>query len=233
MIKQCCTAFLMASLISSISTSALAADDSAKMSDKQKLSYLLGLNTAKSMTNKSIEIDTDSFLQGMNDTFANKKSLLSAAESNEVMMRFQKEMQSKAQAKVEKESSANIAAGKKFITDYKKQTGVVSLPNGIVYKIIKAGSGAQPTVDNTVVAHYTGKLVNGTVFDSSVKRGQPSTFPLKNVIKGWQEVLPLMKVGAKWEAVIPPQLAYGERGPGSIGSNSTLIFEIELIEVKS
>jgi len=178
MIKQCCTALLMAV----ISTSALAADDSAKLNDKQKLSYLLGLNTAKSMTTKSIEIDTEAFLRGMNDTFANKKPLLSAAESNEVMMKFQADIKSRAQAKADKESNANIAAGKEFITNYKKKSDVVSLDNGIVYRVIKSGSGAQPLVSDTVVAHYTGKLVNGKVFDSSVKRGQPSTFPLKNVI---------------------------------------------------
>jgi len=229
MIKQCCAALVMAA----VSTSALAEVPSAKMTDKQKLSYLLGLNTAKSMINKEIEIDPDTFLQGMNDTLTGKKSALSAAESSQVMVQFQANMRAKAQAKVDMQSGENIKAGKAFITKYKKKDGVVSLDNGIVYNVIKAGSGVQPTVADSVVAHYTGKLVDGRVFDSSVQRGQPSTFPLKSVIKGWQEILPLMKVGSKWEAVIPPQLAYGERGPGGlIGPNSTLVFEIELIEIK-
>jgi len=229
MIKQCCAALVMAA----VSTSAFAEASSSKMTDKQKLSYLLGLNTAKSMINKEIEIDPDAFLKGMNDTFSNKKSALSAAESNQVMVQFQARMREKAQAKVDMQSGENIKAGKEFIGKYKKKDGVISLDNGIVYKIIKAGSGIQPTATDSVVAHYTGKLVDGRVFDSSVQRGQPSTFPLKSVIKGWQEILPLMKVGSKWEAVIPPQLAYGERGPGGlIGPNSTLVFEIELIEVK-
>jgi len=228
MIKQCCAAFVMAA----VSTSAFA-EAPTKMTDTQKLSYLLGLNTAKSMMNKEIEIDPDTFLQGMKDTFANKESALSPAESNQVMVQFQANMRDKAQAKIEKQSGNNIKAGKEFIGNYKKKDGVVSLDNGIVYKVIKSGNGIQPTLSDSVVAHYTGKLVDGRVFDSSVQRGQPSTFPLKSVIKGWQEILPLMKVGAKWEVVIPPQLAYGERGPGDlIGPNSTLVFEIELIEVK-
>ena len=229
MIKQCCAALVMAA----VSTSALAEAPASKMTDKQKLSYLLGLNTAKSMINKDIEIDPNAFLSGMNDTFSNKKSALSAAESNQVMVQFQASMREKAQAKVEMQSGTNIKAGKEFITNYKKKDDVISLDNGIVYKVIKAGTGVQPTISDSVVAHYTGKLVDGRVFDSSVQRGQPSTFPLKSVIKGWQEILPLMKVGSKWEAVIPPQLAYGEKGPGGlIGPNSTLVFEIELIEIK-
>ncbi len=227
MIKHTCAALVIAAL----SSPALAESN---MSEKQKLSYLLGNNTAKSMIDKEIEIDADTFLQGMKDALANKKSRLNQAESNQVMMNFQASMRAKAQEKEDKLSSANIDAGKAYFKSYKAKDGTVSLDSGIVYRVIKKGSGAQPTVDDTVVAHYTGKLVDGRVFDSSVQRGEPATFPLKNVIKGWQEVVPLMGVGAKWEVVIPPQLAYGERGPGGIiGPNSTLVFEIELIEIKA
>lgn len=227
MIKHTCAALVIAAL----SSPALA---ESSMSEKQKLSYLLGNNTAKSMINKEIEIDADTFLQGMTDALSNKKSRLSQAESNQVMMNFQASMRAKAQEKEDKLSSANIDAGKAYFKSYKAKDGAVSLDSGIVYRVIKKGTGAQPTVDDTVVAHYTGKLVDGRVFDSSVQRGEPATFPLKNVIKGWQEVVPLMGVGAKWEVVIPPQLAYGERGPGGIiGPNSTLVFEIELIEIKA
>jgi len=228
MIKHTCAALVIAA----VSTSALA--ESAKMSEKQKLSYLLGNNTAKSMISKDIDIDADTFLQGMQDALANKKPRLSQAESNQVMMNFQASMRAKAQQKEDKLSAANIDAGKTFFKQYKSKDGAVSLDNGIVYRVIKKGTGAQPNVNDTVVAHYTGKLVDGRVFDSSVQRGEPATFPLKNVIKGWQEVVPMMGVGSKWEVVIPPQLAYGERGPGGIiGPNSTLVFEIELIEIKA
>lgn len=228
MMKHTCAALVIAA----VSTSALA--EEIKMTEKQKLSYLLGNNTAKSMINKEIEIDADAFLQGMQDQFANKKSRLSQAESNQVMMNFQESMRAKAQQKQDKLSAGNIDAGKAFFKTYKAKDGVTSLDNGIAYRVIKKGNGAQPTANDTVVAHYTGKLVDGRVFDSSVQRGEPATFPLKNVIKGWQEVVPMMGVGAKWEVVIPPQLAYGERGPGGIiGPNSTLVFEIELIEIKA
>lgn len=227
MIKQ----FSAAILLTALSTNLLAA--SGKMDDKQKLSYLLGQNTGQSMLSKDIKIDAKAFLKGLKDALNNKSSALTAAESNEVMMKFQQDMRAKAQAKQEKESSTNIKAGKKFITQYKKGADVLNLDNGISYKIIKKGNGISPAVSDTVVAHYTGKLIDGQVFDSSVQRGQPSTFPLANVIKGWQEVLPKMKIGSKWEVVIPPQLAYGERSPGGlIGANATLVFEIELIEVK-
>ncbi|MDH5517130.1 MAG: FKBP-type peptidyl-prolyl cis-trans isomerase [Gammaproteobacteria bacterium] len=226
MIKQYCVALILAS----VSVSAVA---ETQLDDKQKLSYLLGQNTAKSMISKDIAIDPEAFLNGMKDALASKPSLLSDAEGNQVMMQFQATMQAKAQEKAAKLSAENIAAGKAFITEYNARKGVISLDNGISYSVIKEGNGVQPKASDTVVAHYTGKLVDGKVFDSSVTRGQPSTFPLKNVIKGWQEVLPLMKIGAKWEVVIPPQLAYGERGPGGvIGPNSTLVFEIELLEIK-
>lgn len=225
MIKQTCAAFVIAA----VSGTALAGN----LTEKQKLSYLLGNNTAKSMINKDIKIDADTFMQGMKDALTNKKSALSPAESKEVMMNFQASMRAKAQQKMDEESAKNISAGKDFFTHYRKKKDAQSMDNGIAYRVLKKGNGVKPSVDDTVVAHYTGKLVDGRVFDSSVQRGEPATFPLKNVIKGWQEVVPMMSVGSKWEAVIPPQLAYGERGPGGIiGPNSTLVFEIELLEVK-
>lgn len=230
MIKQYCAALVIAA----VSTSALAETATESLSEKQKLSYLLGNNTAKSMMNKDIKIDSETFMRGMQDAFANKKSLLSQAESNQVMMNFQASMRAKAQEEQDKQSAANIQAGKDFFAQYKKKDGTTTLDSGIVYRVIKKGNGIKPTVNDTVVAHYTGKLVDGQVFDSSVQRGEPATFPLKNVIKGWQEIVPMMPVGAKWEVVIPPQLAYGERGPGGlIGPNATLVFEVELIEVKA
>ena len=126
------------------------------------------------------------------------------------------------------------AAGEKFLAENKNKKGVTTLKNGLQYKVIKQGDGKKPTSSDSVVAHYEGKLINGKVFDSSMKRGQPATFPLNGVIKGWQEILPLMPVGSKWTVYIPSELAYGTRGAGaSIGPNETLIFDIELLEIKS
>src|ERR1700694_2987117 len=129
-------------------------------------------------------------------------------------------------------AAANLKAGKDFLEINQLKPGVISLPSGLQYEVITQGEGAKPKATNKVTCHYHGTLIDGTVFDSSVKRGQPATFPLNRVIKGWTEGLQLMAVGSKWRFFIPPQLAYGERQTGSdIGPNSTLVFEVELLEV--
>ena len=230
MIKHYCAAMILAA----VSTTSMTASAATGLNDVQKLSYILGQNTATNMLKQEIEIEADAFMQGLKDALNKKPSKLSNAEKQAVIAKFQQSLQAKAQAKLDNKSADNIEAGKAFIIDYKSKKGVTALDNGIVYKVIKTGSGAQPTLADTVSAHYTGKLIDGQVFDSSIPRGQPSSFPLKQVIKGWQEVLPLMKVGSKWEVVIPPQLAYKETGAGKlIGPMATLVFEIELLEVKA
>jgi FKBP-type peptidyl-prolyl cis-trans isomerase FklB len=129
-------------------------------------------------------------------------------------------------------ASANLEAGKAFLETNSKKPGVTTLPSGLQYEVLTEGSGVKPLASNKVTCHYHGTLIDGTIFDSSVKRGQPATFPLNMVIKGWTEGLQLMSVGSKWRFFIPPQLAYGERQTGShIGPNSTLIFDVELLEV--
>ncbi|HEY4936775.1 MAG TPA: FKBP-type peptidyl-prolyl cis-trans isomerase [Puia sp.] len=129
-------------------------------------------------------------------------------------------------------ASANLKAGQVFLEANKQKPGIIALPSGLQYEVITEGSGIKPLARNKVTCHYHGTLIDGTVFDSSVKRGQPATFPLNMVIKGWTEGLQLMGVGSKWRFFIPPQLAYGERQTGAhIGPNSTLVFEVELLEV--
>ena len=129
--------------------------------------------------------------------------------------------------------AANKTEGETFLAANKNKEGVVTLPSGLQYKILKAGTGPKPTASDSVVCNYRGTLVNGTEFDSSYKRGQPATFPVNGVIKGWTEALQLMPVGSKWQLFIPAQLAYGERGAGpDIGPNATLIFEIELLSIQ-
>ena len=129
-------------------------------------------------------------------------------------------------------ASANLKAGQDFLEDNKKKPGIKSLPSGLQYEVITEGSGIKPLATNKVTCHYHGTLIDGTVFDSSVKRGQPATFPLIMVIKGWTEGLQLMSVGSKWRFFIPPHLAYGDRQTGAhIGPNSTLVFEVELLGV--
>ena len=129
-------------------------------------------------------------------------------------------------------ASSNLKAGQDFLEANKQKPGITTLPSGLQYEVIAEGSGIKPLASNKVTCHYHGELIDGTVFDSSVKRGQPATFPLNMVIKGWTEGLQLMTVGSKWRFFIPPQLAYGERQTGAhIGPNSTLVFEVELLDV--
>jgi FKBP-type peptidyl-prolyl cis-trans isomerase FklB len=149
-------------------------------------------------------------------------------------MQLQKEMQEKQQAKAAAEGDANKKEGDAFLAANKTKEGVVTLPSGLQYKILKEGNGPRPTASDSVVCNYKGTLINGTEFDSSYKRGEPATFPVTGVIKGWTEALQLMPVGSKWQLFIPPDLAYGPRGTpgGPIGPNATLIFEVELISIK-
>jgi FKBP-type peptidyl-prolyl cis-trans isomerase FklB len=146
---------------------------------------------------------------------------------------FQKEVVAKQEVKAKESADKNLKAGEAFLAENAKKEGVVTLPSGLQYKVIEAGSGKTPKASDTVTVNYRGTLIDGKEFDSSYKRGEPATFPVSGVIAGWTEALQLMKEGAKWQLVIPPGLAYGEKGAGPvIGPNSTLVFEVELIKVQ-
>jgi FKBP-type peptidyl-prolyl cis-trans isomerase len=160
--------------------------------------------------------------------------LLTEDEARAALMQLQKEMQEKQQAKAAAEGDANKKEGEAFLAANKGKEGVVTLPSGLQYKILTPGTGPKPTATDSVVCNYKGTLINGTEFDSSYKRGEPATFPVTGVIKGWTEALQLMPVGSKWQLFIPSDLAYGARGTpgGPIGPNATLIFEVELMSIK-
>jgi len=197
-------------------------------SEKQKLSYVFGINAGQNLKAEGVDLDIEAFAAGIADMYANKQPQLDQAEAEKVISAFQ---QQKAQdmAKLMNEKQAQAKA---FMEENGKQDGVVTTESGLQYKVIEAGDGATPTPKDKVIAHYKGTLLDGTVFDSSYDRGQPATFPVTGVIQGWQEALQLMKEGAKWELVIPAELAYGPRGAGQlIGPNETLKFEIELIAI--
>jgi FKBP-type peptidyl-prolyl cis-trans isomerase len=171
--------------------------------------------------------------RGLKDGLAGGKTLLTDAEAQTVLTDMQKEMRDKQQAKQQAEGAANKKEGEAFLAANKGKEGVVTLPSGLEYKILKAGTGAKPTAGDSVVCNYRGTLINGTEFDSSYKRGQPTTFPVGGVIKGWTEALQLMPVGSKWQLFVPSDLAYGERGAGAdIGPDTTLIFEVELLSIE-
>jgi len=201
---------------------------------KQKASYAIGMNLGGGLHRQNIDVDTDAIVQGLQDTLNGKKALLTDEEARSALMQLQSEMQAKMQAKQTAEGEANKKEGDAFLAANKTKEGVVTLPSGLQYKILKEGSGPKPTATDSVVCNYKGTLINGTEFDSSYKRGEPATFPVTGVIKGWTEALQLMPVGSKWQLFIPSDLAYGPRGTpgGPIGPNSTLIFEVELISIK-
>ncbi|HET8887372.1 MAG TPA: FKBP-type peptidyl-prolyl cis-trans isomerase [Candidatus Angelobacter sp.] len=203
-------------------------------STKEKASYAIGMNLGGGLHRQNIDVDTASLVQGLKDALSGNKTLLTEEEARAALMQLQSEMQAKMQAKQAQEGEANKKEGDAFLAANKTKEGVVTLPSGLQYKILKEGSGPKPTATDSVVCNYKGTLINGTEFDSSYKRGEPATFPVTGVIKGWTEALQLMPVGSKWELFIPADLGYGPRGTpgGPIGPNSTLVFEVELMSIK-
>ncbi len=211
-----------------------AAQDASQLKDqKAKVSYALGMDLGMQLKRQSVEIDPAIFGQGLQDVLSGAKTLLTEQEARAAIMELQNQVRAK-QAEVQKlMGEKNKKEGEEFLASNKTKEGVVTLPSGLQYKIIKAGNGPKPTADDTVVCNYRGTLINGTEFDSSYKRNQPATFQVKGVIKGWTEALQLMPVGSTWQLFIPSELAYGEKQIGSdISPNSTLIFEVELLSIK-
>ena len=200
---------------------------------KDKVSYSIGMEMGKNLKMQSIDIDADILAKGIHDAFSGGKALLTDQEVRETMTAFQKELMAKQEELLKKLGEKNKGEGEAFLAENKKKEGVKTLASGLQYQVIKAGNGKKPTPSDTVTTHYRGTLIDGTEFDSSYRRGQPATFPVRGVVPGWTEALQLMEVGAKWQLFIPPNLAYGERGAGrNIGPNATLIFEIELISIE-
>lgn len=200
---------------------------------KNKASYSIGINLGSQLSRTKDDIDLESVILGVQDAFAGEKPRLTMEEIQQVMQEFQAQMQQKQMEKMAAISKQNKEEGKAYLAKNKTKKGVKTLESGLQYRVIKAGKGESPKASDTVVTHYRGNLINGQVFDSSYKRGEPATFPVNGVIPGWTEALQKMKVGAKWELVIPAELAYGSQGAGQIiGPDSVLIFEIELLEIK-
>lgn len=200
---------------------------------KDKVSYSIGLDIGKNFKNQGIDVDPAMLARGMRDAMAGNKPLLTEEESHQVMTDFQMAMKEEHLKKQQAAGAENAKAAAAFLAANKKKPGVKTTASGLEYKVIKEGTGKTPTLEDTVTAHYRGTLLDGTEFDSSYKRGEPASFPVSGVIPGWTEVLQLMKVGSKYEVWIPANLAYGERGAGNvIGPNAMLTFEIELLDVK-
>ena len=197
-----------------------------------KVSYAIGTQIGQSFKQQDIDIKVELLVRGLKDVLKDKELLLSQNEMQQIMMNFQKRKQAEHQEHQKMEAPKNLTAGTAFLEENKKNNkDVIELPSGLQYKVIKKGTGDTPTAGSKVKTHYRGTLIDGTEFDSSYKRNAPAEFAVGGVIKGWTEALQLMKEGAKWELYIPANLAYGERGRPSIPANSTLIFEIELLEI--
>jgi len=198
---------------------------------KDKFSYALGMNVGTNLRRQSVPVDPDLLLRGLKDALAGGQTLLTEDEARAAITEVQNDVRKQQQEKARQLGEANKKEGDAFLAANKTKEGVVTLPSGLQYKILQAGTGPKPSATDSVVVNYRGTLVNGTEFDSSYKRGQPATFPVNGVIKGWTEALQLMPAGSKWQLFIPSDLAYAERGPGEIGPNATLIFEVELLKI--
>lgn len=200
---------------------------------KENISYAIGMNIGGNIKRQGIEADVEVLAKAIKDVMADGTTRFTEQEAQQILMAMTAELRTKQEAERKLQAGKNKAEGETFLAENAKKSGVKKTESGLQYKVITAGTGEQPKVSDTVSTHYRGRLINGTEFDSSYKRGQPAEFPVTGVIKGWTEALQLMPVGSKWELYIPSDLAYGERGSGrDIGPDATLIFEIELIEIK-
>ncbi len=201
---------------------------------KEKNSYAIGVDIGNTLKRQAIDIDQNVFLQGVKDSMSGGKLILSDQEMRDTLSALQKEMMAKQAERTKKLSETNKKEGDVFMAENKKKDGVITLPSGLQYKVVKEGTGNMPKLADTVTVNYKGNLLDGTEFDSSYKRGEPVTFPVNGVIPGWTEALQKMKVGSKWQLFVPSSLAYGERGAGNvIGPNAALIFDVELISISA
>ncbi len=200
--------------------------------DKDSVSYSIGLDVGRTFQRQGIEVTPEAFLQGLKDAAdTSGKCLLTDEQIRATMMAFQQKMMAKQQEKMMKESGPATIEGTKFLEENKSKPGVVATASGLQYKVITAGKGKKPSASNEVKVHYRGTLINGTEFDNSYKRGEPISLPISGVIPGWTEALQLMPVGSKWELYIPANLGYGNNPSGPIPPGSTLIFEVELLGI--
>lgn len=199
--------------------------------EKDKVSYMVGMDVGKGLASIKDEIDMAVVIQALQASVKGEKTALSQEDALKVRQDFMTKLQAKRAAEEKVKAETNKKAGDEFLAKNKSKKGVTTTASGLQYEVVKAGTGPKPKDTDTVQVHYTGTLLDGTKFDSSVDRGEPATFPLKGVIPGWTEGLQLMPVGSKYKFYIPSSLAYGENGPGPIGPNAMLTFDVELIKI--
>ncbi len=209
------------------------AEDAAPKTDKDKISYSIGFGMGSNLKNQGVDVDADKLSKGIKDGLSGAKPAMSQADMDKTMTDLRTKMMAEQQEKMKSLGAKNKADGEAFLAKNKTATGVKTLPSGLQYQVIKAGTGKMPKATDKVSVNYRGTLLDGKEFDSSYSRGTPASFPVNGVIPGWTEALQLMKEGAKWKLFIPSSLAYGEQGAGGvIGPNATLVFEVELLKVE-
>ncbi|MBU2514593.1 FKBP-type peptidyl-prolyl cis-trans isomerase [bacterium] len=212
----------------------MAGEKKQPVTEKEKISYGIGLSLGRDFKQKSIEVDPQMLMLGVEDAIQENQPALTDEQIREAINSLQAKLAAQKQQQDQELADKNLLAGSLFLEENKKKKNVVVLSSGLQYEILREGKGAIPKPEDIVVANYEGTLIDGTVFDSSYKRGQPAEFAVNRVIMGWTEALQLMNTGAKWKLYIPPNLAYGPKSAGPvIGPNSTLIFEVELLEIKT
>ncbi len=210
-------------------------------SEKDRISYGIGMDIGRNITNRQVDINPDALAAGLKAIISGTQPLLTDQQYREAMTALQTQLQAKQadrmkqmEARNKEQNDKTKKEGEVFLAANKTKDGVVTTPSGLQYKVVVMGTGPKPTLNDTVIAHYRGTLINGTEFDSSYKRGEPTEFAVTKVIKGWTEALQLMPTGSKWQLFIPSQLAYGETGSRpKIGPNATLLFDLELISIKA
>jgi FKBP-type peptidyl-prolyl cis-trans isomerase len=221
---------------SSATPPAAASGESAKQaptinSRKDKLSYAFGMDLARDLKRQKNDLNVDLLITALTDALAGKTTLMTDDEVIATLKSFEQDRKQDLEHARNMLSEKNKKAGQEFFAQNLRKDGIVTLPSGLQYKILKQGDGKKPTLDDKVVCNYRGTLLDGKEFDSSYKKNQPATLPVKGLIKGWSEALQLMPVGSKWQIFIPPQLAYGERVVGGVAPNAMLIFEVELVSI--
>lgn len=204
----------------------------AMKNERDSLSYAIGVQVANTLKSQSIDVNTEALMRGLEDMLKGGPLAMTEMDIQSVVGAAQQRAMARQQAEASKAGEANLRAGQAFLAENKKRKGVITTQSGLQYEVLTEGTGRQPTDTSTVQVHYTGTLIDGKVFDSSIERGEPISFPVRGVIAGWTEALKLMKEGAVWKLYIPSALAYGEQGPGPIGPNAVLIFEVRLLKVE-
>ncbi len=223
---------IMSALCFGVMTVAASAQQTKIATRVDSASYSIGWDIGNSLKAQSISITPSLLAQGILDALEGKTGALTNDQVQEIIMSLREEMAAKAQGHMQQMGEENKRAGDAFLAQNKQKKGVVTLPSGLQYEVVKEGNGPLPKATDKVTVHYTGRLIDGTVFDSSIERGEPTSFQVNGVIRGWTEALQLMKTGSQWKLFIPADLAYGAQGAGgAIGPNAVLVFDVELLKV--